>query len=127
MEIIELVSCPRNGVNCSELRGKINQLLLAANKSRINKEYRKAIDEVREAYFSADCLTTDSCRECMDLFQETMLNSLKQTNGELKRMSSGFLRSQRYREVYLFSSETLDELTKHYLQGKEKSEKKTGT
>lgn len=117
-DVIELVSCRRNGDNCPELRPEINRLLRSARKSRMNKEYRKAIDEIAEAYYLTDHNTRDSCQECLELFRETMINSLNLITTELKRMSSGFFRDNRYQEVYLFSSEKLDELTKHHLAKK---------
>lgn len=117
-DIIELVSCDSNGDNCSELRPEINRLLRSARKSRTNKEYRKAIDEIAEAYYLTDQNTRNSCQGCIALFRETMINSLSLINTELKKMSSGFFRDKRYQEVYLFSSQKLDELTKHYLSNK---------
>ncbi len=113
-DVIELVSCQSNGDNCSELRPEINRLLRSARKSRMNKEYRKAIDEIAEAYYLTDHNTKDSCQGCIGLFRETMINSLNLINTELKKMSSGFFRDKRYREVYLFSSQKLDELTTHH-------------
>lgn len=113
-DVIELVSCKWNGANCTEGRKEINRLLRSARKSKMNKEYRKAIDEISEAYSLTDQITKDSCQQCTDFFRETMLNSLKQLTEELKRMSSGFFREKRYREVYLFATKKLDELTRHH-------------
>ncbi len=126
-DIIELISCPRNGLKCAELRGKINHLLVVANKSRVNKEYRKAIDEIRKAYLYTEELTAASCENCMELFRQTMIDSLKQINMELKRMSGGFIRGQRYKEVYLFSSDVLKELIDHYAMAKEVQKQKSGS
>jgi len=110
-DIIELVSCQNDGESCSELRPEINRLLRAARKSRVNKEYRKAIDEIVEAYFLTEQNMADGCRECREFFRETMLNSLNLITAELKKMSSGIFRDKRYREVYQFSAVKLEELT----------------
>lgn len=119
-DIIELVSCQWNGDNCSELRPQINRLLRAARKSRLNKEYRKAIDEIVEAYYLTDRNTLEGCQACNSFFRETMLNSVILITAELKRMSEGFFRKKRYTDVYLYSSEKVDELGRHH------QSKKTG-
>ncbi|MGV8095034.1 MAG: hypothetical protein AB2L24_24535 [Mangrovibacterium sp.] len=113
-DIIELVSCQWNGENCSDIRQEINRLLRSARKSRINKEYRKAIDEIVEAYFLTEQNTKDDCQQCLEFFRETMLNSLSLITAELKKMTTGFFRDKRYQEVYLFAAEKTDELAKHH-------------
>ncbi|MEL7586575.1 MAG: hypothetical protein AAGU19_07650 [Prolixibacteraceae bacterium] len=113
-DIIELVSCQWDGANCTNLRKDINILLRSARKSNMNKEYRKAIDEISEAFFLTDQITNDGCQQCTGFFRETMLNSLKQLTEELGKMSSGFFRDRRYREVYQFARKKLDELTLHH-------------
>jgi hypothetical protein len=113
-DIIELVSCQWNGDNCSELRPQINRLLRSARKSRLNKEYRKAIDEIVEAFYLTDRNTLEGCRGCTDFFRETMLNSVILITAELKRMSGGVFRKKRYTDVYLYASEKVDELCRHH-------------
>lgn len=113
-DIIELVNCQWNGDNCSELRPQINRLLRSARRSRLNKEYRKAIDEIVEAFYLTDSNTLEGCRVCTGFFRETMLNSVILITAELKRMAEGFFRKKRYTDVYLYASEKVDELCRHH-------------
>ena len=126
-DIIDLLGCPREGVKCAELRRSINHLLMVANKSRVNREYRKAIEEIRNAYLHTGQLTAVSCENCMELFRQTMIDSLKHINVELKRMSGGFIGGQRYKEVYFFSSDVLKELNDHFPMTKDVQEQKSGS
>lgn len=112
-DIIELVSCRWNGQKCSGVRREINRLLRSARKSRLNKEYRRAVDEISEAYFLTDQVTDGDCQGCLSFFRETMLNSMILIDAELKRMSSGLFRGKRYQEASLFASQKVDELKKH--------------
>lgn len=109
--VIELVSCKNNGKNCSDLREKINGLLISARKSRVNKEYRKAIDEIKEAYLLTEGLEVSGCRDCRTFFQETILRTLGLVTDELKKMSSGIFRGKHYQDVFRYAVQTVEELS----------------
>ncbi len=113
-DIIELISCQSNGDHCAQVRGEINKLLKSARISRINKEYRKAVDEMVEAYGLTNQEINESCRACHQLFRDTIINSLSLVTNELKKMNSGLFRDKHYQQVYLFASKKLEELTKDH-------------
>ncbi|MGD9931682.1 MAG: hypothetical protein AB7U05_16810 [Mangrovibacterium sp.] len=113
-DYIQLVSCPRNGVNCSEHRKGINQSLLLAQKCRIDKEYHKSVGEMKEAYLMAGSLSGEQCRQCSQLFQEAILNSLKQMTSELEKMTSGVFPGDRFHASYRVATSTLNELEQQH-------------
>lgn len=114
---IQLVSCPLNGVNCAEHRKEINQSLLLAQKCRMDKEYHRSIGEIKEAYYMASSLSGEGCSQCAQLFQQTILNSLKQMTQDLEKMSSSKLRGSRFQGSYLNAANTLLELEQQHKTG----------
>ena len=107
---IELVSCPLNGIKCETKRELINASLIASRNYRLNKEYHESIIELKAAFSQTIELQDTTCKSCVNLFRSTIIQSLEQIHGELRKMSTGIFKVKRYQSSFEFASETLEEL-----------------
>ena len=107
---IELLVCLAGGHNCKEHLSLINECYLEANNYHFDKDYLNSIESLKSAFFKTADLNQDSCMNCAKLFRSTITRSLENINGELKSLTSGLLRKNRYNRSYLASCNVLNEI-----------------
>jgi hypothetical protein len=106
---IELVRCPRGGVNCSDHRKVINKYLLASRNFHLNKDYNRSIEALKVAYAKATDLQEPTCTNCAVLFRCIVTQSLENIHDDLHKMASGLFFGNRFRSSYKFASVVLNE------------------
>ncbi len=106
---IELVKCPRGGVNCSEHRFFINKHLLASHKFHVSKDYHRSIEALKLAYDKTTDLREPTCLNCAILFRCMVTQTLENIHDDLHQMAKGLLFNKRYQSSYEFAGIVLKE------------------
>ncbi len=110
---LELLGCPFGGNNCKKPLAVINKNYLDSSKYQREKNYLRAIELLKHAYYKTDELQQPSCAKCADLFRTTITNSLAGIHRELEKMTTGIFRNKRYHKVYLEASSVLEEMNRN--------------
>ena len=108
----ELVSCPRLGEDCKKTFSAINASFLSSERYWRDKEYSRAIGELKSAFYSVNEITEASCAGCTELFRSTILESLGHIHEDLEKMNRGFYRKNRYQSSYDLATGVIDEFRK---------------
>ncbi len=108
---IELLGCPFGGNNCKKQLAVINNSYTDSAKYQNEKNYQKAIELLKSAYYKTHELQKTSCVKCAGLFRTTITKSLEDMHKELERMSTGIFRNKRYYGVYVEAGNALKELS----------------
>lgn len=108
----ELASCPDLGTDCTKTLSAINASFLASERYWRDKEYSRAIEELKSAYYATNEITEASCTGCAELFRSTILESLGHIHEDLEKMNKGIYRRKRFQNSYELATETLDEFRK---------------
>lgn len=108
----ELVSCPKDGIRCEGHRGVMNENMAAAKKHRINKDYQKAIIELKTAFEQTSYLQADTCQNCVKLFRSTIIYSLEAIQDDLQKMTTGFFKDKSKLPSLKIATSVLEELKK---------------
>lgn len=111
-EHIELESCRYNGSNCHDHRKLINNKISSAKTYFLNKDYPRAIKELKLAFEKTDDLNQPTCLQCARFFRLTIAKSMENLHDDLKKMSTGFFGYKRYKSSYLMAGNTLAEFKK---------------
>ena len=114
---IELVSCPRGGVNCKQHLAEINHFFEESFEYQQSKEYMQAIEYLKKAHEKTFKLQAATCLNCAAMFRAEIVFSLEKIHNDLQRASRGFFRRGRYKGSCLFAEETLNELKKEQPSG----------
>ncbi|HKJ40556.1 MAG TPA: hypothetical protein VKA27_00630 [Sunxiuqinia sp.] len=109
-EPFELVSCPRGGIICTEHRAIINTEVVASRKYFFNKEYNESINELKSAFQQTTNLQEPVCQQCVELFQTSIIRSMEAIQSDLKKMTTGFFKANRYKSSLEFAKSSVDEL-----------------
>lgn len=110
---IELLGCPSGGNNCKNQLAVINKNYAESAKHQNEKNYQKAIELLKSAYYKTNDLQKSSCVKCAALFRTTITKSLEDMHSELERMSTGIFRNKRYYGVYVEAGKALKELNQN--------------
>jgi len=108
----ELVNCPGLEINCKKTFSAINASFLASERYLRDKDYTRAIEELKIAYVTTNEITETSCAGCAELFRSTILESLENIREDLEKMNKGFYTKKRYQSSYKLATEALDEFRK---------------
>lgn len=109
---IELVNCSMGGINCADLRVVINKKIIASRNFLLNKDYKRSIEALKEAYYSTSDLQAATCINCARLYRSMIIETLENIHDDLKRMTTGWLFPKRYQTSYELASLVLEELKK---------------
>ncbi len=107
---IELLGCPFGGSNCKKQLAEINKNYLESARHQQEKNYQRAIELLKDAYYKTHELQKSTCVKCAALFRTTITQTLEDMHKELERMSTGLFRNKRYRDVYIEAGNVLEEL-----------------
>jgi len=108
----ELVSCPGSGTDCKKTLSSINASFLAFERYWRDKDYTRAIEELKIAYVTTNEITETSCAGCKELLRSTIMESLENIREDLEKMNKGFYQKKRYKTSYELATEVLDEFRK---------------
>jgi hypothetical protein len=109
---IELVSCPGGGKVCSHHLVSINQSFVESHKHQQDKNYRRAIELLKDAYYATEDIQKETCKRCAMMFRSTITRSVEEIHTELHKMSTGIFRNKRYKSVYIEAGDVLKNLNK---------------
>jgi hypothetical protein len=109
---IELISCPGGGKVCSHHLVRINQSFVDSHKHQQDKNYRRAIELLKDAYFVTENLQQETCKGCATMFRSTITRSIEEVHSELHKMSTGIFGNKRYKSVYIEAGDVLKQLKK---------------
>lgn len=110
---IELLGCPSGGNNCKTQLALINKNYAESARHQNEKNYQKAIELLKSAYYKTHEMQKSSCVQCAALFRTTITRSLEDMHKELERMSTGIFRNKRYYGVYIEAGKVLKELSQN--------------
>ena len=105
----ELVSCPLNGKYCTKVRSEMNRNYAEAMDFFKNKEFDKSIIALQNAYINTMELPVSSCSVCVDFYRSSIIESMENIHDDLKSMSTGIFKTNRYRSSYEKAQRTLAE------------------
>jgi hypothetical protein len=111
-DIIKLEYCKDKGESCNSQMKMMNSNLLLARKLIEQKEYSRALQEIKLAFTSTYQIKPEHCQKCAELFRDTILNSLKKIISDLKKLTSGFFAKKNYKFDLQEAENLLRELEK---------------
>ena len=107
---IELLSCPNNKSICQEHLAVVNKCYIESEQAIRDKDYPKAIESLKDAFYKTTELVDISCLNCAKLFRSTIIESVEDLHTELEKMTSGFFgRKKRHQTSYQKAIEILNE------------------
>ena len=113
---IELLSCNLEKLKCTKHLQIINKNYNNAELFRCEKNYAKSIKSLKKAYLKASELNNEStCERCVNLFQNTIRDSLKNLNLELHKLTHGIFKKERLKPCYIESCRALKETKKYHI------------
>jgi hypothetical protein len=95
-DVIKLEFCKNEGDACKVQMRLMNDSLVLARKFIEKKEYKNALQEIKNAYFSTSELQDLQCLKCADLFRDIILKSLEKIVTDLKKLTRGFWGNKNY-------------------------------
>ena len=107
-EKIKLVSCPVGGMQCKEQLSEINNSFVESYSYHRDKDYYRSIESLKSAFNKTSELKPSTCANCAKLFRSTITNSMEKIHDELKGMSTGMFKTNRYQSSYVFAGSVLD-------------------
>jgi hypothetical protein len=107
---IELLGCPFGGNTCQKHLAVINKNFLDSSRHQRDKNYQRAIELLKNAYYKTDELQKETCLKCADLFRSTITNSVEDIHTQLHKMSTGIFPNKRYREICIEAGNVLKEM-----------------
>lgn len=109
---IELVHCPYDKKECVKQLPDINKYFHVSHQSRLDKDYQKAIEALKQAFDITYDIQECSCAKCAGLFRSTIVSSMKIIRSELKDMTSGWFSNKRYLPAFELATTTLKEMNR---------------
>lgn len=116
----ELLDCHQNCKNCKTVLAEINRLYAESEQYQLDKEYQFSILALERAFNKTTELVEPSEQKCTQLFRLTIVESLENIHRELKKMTAGFFRKNRYKASYQLAEKTLNDLKKKLPAGKQR-------
>lgn len=109
-EKFELISCPLKGAYCDVLRPELNRKYADSQLYIRNRQFVQAMSELKSAYYKTYDLPGAPCGKCAAFFRSELMDSMENMKDELKRMSSGWFKNNRYKPVYEEVKSSVNEL-----------------
>lgn len=94
---IELESCPTGGIICTKPLSFINKKMHVSRTYWLNKDYQRAIEELKIAYHKTFEINQSDCQPCAVLFRSTIIKSLESIHEDLLKMTSGIFKADRFK------------------------------
>lgn len=110
---IELLSCPKDGINCDTQRSYMNLNLFMANEYFKSKEYHIGINCLKEAYNSTFQLQKNSCLNCSQLFRDTIADTCAENEKEMRKMSGSFFRKRKHKHYHNLFKQLSEKIKKN--------------
>lgn len=108
-KFIELESCPPGEINCTEHLSLINKKMRKSRTFWLNKDYPRAIEELKIAYQETTELNQPSCMQCAELFRSTITKSMESIHNDLQKMTSGMFKARRFNSSLELGTSVLKE------------------
>lgn len=106
---IQLESCPLKAQKCKEHLSIVNNYHAQSSKLFYDKKFHGAIENFKNAFYVTFELNESSCIKCADLFRSTITQSLENIHEDLRKMSTGIFKTNRYQECYKEADKVLNE------------------
>ncbi len=110
---IQLVSCPRDDLKCTDHLSFINANYKQSEIFYIEKDYQRSIETLKNAFYKTIDLDDHSCHKCAELFRFTIIESIKDIHCELEKLSTGFWGNKHYVQSFKMAEEVLKEIENH--------------
>ena len=110
VEHIDLVECPNGGEVCKNQLNYINEKIQSSRVNWLNKDYPKALDDLKNAFETTFEVDKELCIPCADLFRATILKAVENIFDDLQQLTSGILRKKRYQSELELAEKVLREL-----------------
>ena len=107
---VELVSCPVLMESCKIHLQEFNKSFSDSNNYRIDKDFLRSVDSLKEAFHRTKTLVSHPCSNCAKFYQSTIIESLENIQDELNMMTTGFLGKKHYKVSLLKVNNTLKDL-----------------
>ncbi len=112
LDKIEIVKCFRKEMKCKEHLVFINENYLKSDLLLREKDYIRSIEKLKSAFYKTLELKDVQCKKCLELFRDTITDSLKDIKSDLAQMTSGFFGNKHYMPSYILVDNVLQELEK---------------
>lgn len=110
---IELLGCQRGGTNCVDHRAEINKNFQDSHAFHREKDYRRSIEALQNAFHKTSELEEHSCLRCAEFFRSTITDSLENIHDDLHRISTGLFKKKRFQSSYVMAQNVLNEFKKN--------------
>lgn len=107
---IELVHCPYDKKECVRQLPDINKYFQESHQSRMDKDYQRAIEALKQAFDITYDIQECTCTTCAGLFRTTIISSMKILRSELKDLTSGWFSNKRFVPAFELATNTLKEM-----------------
>ncbi len=110
-EKFEIVGgCPVEESACLNYLSAINKSFASSHSFHLSKDYPRSIESLKYAYTMTSKMEDSFCKECIDLFRSSIIQSLENIHDDLRRMTTGFIMNKRFKPSYDMASMVLEEL-----------------
>jgi hypothetical protein len=106
---IQIARCPLKEQKCKEHLAIVNNYHAQSSNLFYNKNFQGAITSLKNAYYVTAELNESSCLKCADFFRLTISQSLENIHEDIRRMSSGIFKTNRYQASYKEADKVLNE------------------
>ena len=105
---IEVVNFPQDQEACVKQLSVINQYFLESRRSHLDMDYQRAIESLKQA-FHASFEINETCVQYAEKVRSTIILSLENIHSDLRQMTSGWFKAQRFQSSYELATVVLDE------------------
>jgi len=109
---IEVEGCTLLGKDCKKNLSVINNSFLQSQQFFLNKDYPRSIEELKLAFIRTNEIEESFCNQCTHVFRSTLTQSLEYIQEDLQKMTTGFLKTNRYNDSYLMACNVLNDFRK---------------
>ena len=95
-DYLQLEHCPDGGTKCLSQRAVINECMQLSRIHIENKNYNEVVLNLEKAFESTFDLNFKPCHSCAVFFRNLIFNSLKRSESELEKMTTGVFRKKKY-------------------------------
>ena len=117
-DYLQLEHCPNGGTKCLRERAVINEYMQLSRVHIENKNYSEVVSSLKRAFESTYDLGFKPCVSCAVFFRNLIFNSLKKSEAELERMTSGIFRKKKYTYYLVQVRNALEEMEKKVQEDK---------
>ena len=106
---IELLSCISGGGKCKKHLSIINEKYVESYFHQKDKNYLNSLNALKSAFLVTNDLTGTTCSKCAEIFRFTITRSVEDIHDELKKLSTGLFKTNRFQSVFIESRDLLKE------------------